>query len=1106
MFVYQGKTKLFDHSYSKELSEIIHSRYEQGNKTSYLSNFSYKLDKFLNQNRISEILDSINCVFSLIISIFYIISTYTHPENTESKRKTNIYLDIIETIFLVYFLAHFVLRLYCSQNRIIYILEIFNIVDIASSICLILSKQKFAFNNNIGYFLRGVRMIRIHYLFKMENILQKRTNEQIRYLYKLAITLISIIFISSAIILELENHYIRNKVGTREYLPIFSIYKFHDILYFEAVTLTTIGFGDITPKSEFGRLAVIFTVGIVIGVLPAIFSKISIVFSLNTKYSRTRYTKYSKVPTHLVLVGDCGAESFDACLQELYHEDHANVDFDTVILQNKPNEEMLKIFQRKPYCNQIYYLVGNVLNQQDLDRAKTDDSICVIILANKLTKNHRQEDFNNIMKAFSILKYSYMKSEIRRTRVCIQLILPETKEIYYNSLLQKFEYEQAPQIICLEEIKLQLLGKSCQCQGINAIIALLTTSKKPTIKEMEGIQINQIWMKEYLQGLENEIYCIKIRCEYLHNLTFNDLVKIIYELTDFIVIGTDVIHQELKPFVCLNPFSYNFSPFDHLIYLLASRQPNESEINDLLEKYLENHKKGIIENNIEMVKVKRLKKSYWANLERDFKPKRRGGGEENEEDENKNMFEYTNKNNNDYNNNNILTKKEEAEIQEYFYMNENIKIKEKNQDPRISNRRAFISTLRPRTQHESEYFSSELLEHHIIICGVNPNIKHLILPLRTKGKTKHFPILIIDKNEHIATDIWKEIQYYPDIYYMQGNPIKSEDLKKAGVSKAQAVVILSKYTQDNELLEMMDANSIFIYKAIKNESSDTLIIADLISSKAIGFISTLGDEHMDIFGYWLNEAFASGELYISSMLDTIICQAFYNPYILNIISQLMLGESSFKFPDETLNRLEQLKYIKSSLNLYKIKELLEKFRYNQEVPASKMTFKILFEFLIEKNMIPIGILRGPTSNYSQKYVFLAPNKEALINTDKDEVYVISSEEEQDIEEQKKNFELYNMTLIEKSNKIFKDMSDMAKKNVDEIINNLREEFSVKNIVNVTRNSLRNQFFLVYQKKEEEVIKQAKEEFNKENVEIKEDSDEIENDESGSKNSKDSKST
>ena len=62
-----------------------------------------------------------------------------------------------------------------------------------------------------------------------------------------------------------------------------------------------------------------------------------------------------------------------------------------------------------------------------------------------------------------------------------------------------------------------------------------------------------------------------------------------------------------------------------------------------------------------------------------------------------------------------------------------------------------------------------------------------------------------------------------DIYYMRGNPIKSDDLKKAGVSKAQAEVILSKYNLDNETLEMIGADTIFIYKAIKNESKKTLI-------------------------------------------------------------------------------------------------------------------------------------------------------------------------------------------------------------------------------------------------------------------------------------------
>ena len=622
-------------------------------------------------------------------------------------------------------------------------------------------------------------MVRIYYLFKMENILQRRTNEQIRYLYKLAVTLITIIFISSAIILELENNFTRGKQGTREFLTEYTLYQFHDILYFEAITLTTIGFGDITPKSDIGRCTVIITVGIVIAVLPALYSKISIVFSLNSKFSRIRYKKSSKKPNHLVLVGDCGPESFDACLQELYHEDHANIDFDTVILQIKPNEEMLKIFQRKTYCNNVFYLVGNVSNHEDLNRARTDNSICVIILANKLTTNHRQEDFNNIMKAFSILKYSNMVCGEPKTRVCIQLILPETKEIYYNSLLQKNKYEQGPQIICLEEIKLQLLGKSCLCQGINNIIALLTTSKKPSIKEIREIPYFQEWMKEYLEGLENEIYCIKIKCEYLHNLTFNDLVKIIYELTDFIVIGTDVIHQELKPFVCLNPFHYNFSPFDHLIYLIASRQPNEAEINDLLEKYLENQKKGIIENNIEMVKIKRSKKSYWANLNRSFKY------EDNSDENNSNINTYLD------NNNELINTDFNISFQE---KNININISSKEQEIlTTSNYHTFISSIRPRAREESEFFNYDILINHIIICGMSQNIKHLILPLRTRDKLKYYPILIIDKEEHIPYEIWSEIHYFPDIYYMQGDPIKNEDLIKGRINKSQAVVILSDY-------------------------------------------------------------------------------------------------------------------------------------------------------------------------------------------------------------------------------------------------------------------------------------------------------------------------
>ena len=988
MLVYKGKTKLFDHSYTKELSYIIKRSYDENKKISLETNISYKLEKFLTQHKVLEVLDILNCVFSTIVTIFYIISTYTHPEDTNLDKKMNKFMNVIETFIISYFILHYLLRLFCSQNRVITFFEILNLLDVIIIVSLILTKLKFIKDSSVEYYIRCIKIFRILILFKFENILQKRTNEQVSFLYEIAVILISIIFISNAIILELENKYIRD---SDDYESEDQLYKFHDIFYFELVTLSTVGLGDITPQTDLGRLVILITIITTIAVIPVIPSKVSTVFSLNSKYSRMKYNKNSKTPNHLVLIGNCGPESFEACLEELYHEDHANIDFDTVIMQKKPDERMLKIFEKKHYFNKIYYLVGDVLTHQDLERAKINNSICSIILANKVTSNHKKEDFYNIMKALSIVKYSKIVPNLSNTRVLLQLMLPETKEIYYNSLLQNGnENEQNIQIICLEEIKLQLLGKSCQCPGINTIIAMLITSKKPDIQIKDMYKLDP-WIKEYLTGLENEIYCIKIKCELLLNLNFNDLVKIIFELTDFIVIGTDVIHQELKPFVCLNPYNYRFSPFDHLIYLIASRQPNEEEINDLLQKYLENNKKGVVENNSELVKIKRLKTSYWANLDRNFKPKN------DFKDDSDNMEE----------NNNSSSDEEKALFNKIM--------NNKKSDYFFSNYHTFISTIRPRTRNECENFDFDILDQHIIICGISENIKHLILPLRTRDKFIHSPILIIHTDEHISFEVLNDIYYFPHVYYMQGNPLKNEDLKKARINKSKAVVILSSFKVDDSIV---DADSIFIFKAIKKEAKKALIIADLISSKSIEYLSDISEQEIEDTNFWLYKAFSSGEIYIQSMLDTLICQAFYNPYILNIISQLMLGESAFKFSIEISNRLNKLKYLKSSLNLYKVNFLLKKFNYSKEEETPEITFKTLFEFLIDKKMIAIAILRYDAES-KHKFVFMAPPQDITINKDFDEVYVISSEEEKNFFD-KKN-ERFNKRLIEKSNTKFTDM-------------------------------------------------------------------------------------
>ena len=1059
MYLIEGNTNVFTHQYQKEVREMINN--EGLVKNVQQTHFSYILDKLLTTSGAGEILDLINCSFTFIEVIFYIVSTYTYPEMKDQHRKTNNVIDIIETIFIIYFTFHFILRFYVSQSRFYFFFELNNLVDLSSIICIIFSRQNIVSDNN-KYFMRLFRMIRFVYLFKIEQILQRRTNEQIRYSYKLIISLITIIFLSSAIILEVENNKIRKE--NKE------LYRFHDVLYFEFVTLTTIGFGDITPASDLGRLSTIGTIVIIIAVIPALYSKLAIVFSLSSTYSRQSYNKMSNKTKHLIILGDCGPESYEACLQELYHEDHGNVNFDTVIMQTEPNEE-------------------NSLNHKDLFRCKSDNSMCVIILANKLVSDQRQEDFNNIMKAFSVKNFACMKTGIPKTRVSIQLLLPQTKDVYYSSLLTKKDFELNAQIICVEELKLQMLGKSCLCPGINTIIASLITSQKPSIDDIEeNIPVYFNWYQEYLEGLGTEIYCIKLKSEILHNMTFIDLVRLIYELTGFVVIGTDVVFEDLKPFVCLNPI-YAFSPFDHLIYLLAYNQPDENEINDILEDYIEQNKKGTIENNREMVKVRRLKKAYWANLGNDGLPlyeKKLNSSVTSVEDE-----INTTTSNLLYEESNIPQK-------------ENSKKLDKNQDPSIINKLGFINTIHPRTQHDSENFSEELLDHHIVVCGIGPNLKNLIMPLRARSvKVKTLPILIMDKSEHIPSELWKEIQYFPDVYYMQGNAIKSEDLKKAGIPKAEAVIILSSNIIEKDQEDMRDADTIFIYKAIKNEAKKTLIIADISSVNSIGYISNYGDENIESQGFWLSEAFASGELYISSMLDTLICQTFFNPYLLSIIQQLMLGDASFKFPIDVTNKLKEKKIIQSSLYFIKVKEYLEKFKI--EYTGKKIKYETLFYYLIERNMIPIGIFRNPEkiSRNNQKFVFLAPGKETLVDIEQDKIYVISNDSdnyEENNNNNQKDYILSNMKLIENSNELSLDLLNELRKTVEDSFLKFRNGLSVKELVNCTRSNLRNEFANVHQQKESQIIKEAKEEFEKEKEEYAEDSNE-ESSESNSSNIK-----
>lgn len=85
--------------------------------------------------------------------------------------------------------------------------------------------------------------------------------------------------------------------------------------------------------------------------------------------------------------------------------------------------------------------------------------------------------------------------------------------------------------------------------------------------------------------------------------------------------------------------------------------------------------------------------------------------------------------------------------------------------------------------------------------------------------------------------------------------------------------------------EMLDAQSIFIYKAIKKCNPELQVLTEMSYSSNIDFLlaERSGNELGKLSEFCYSNLFAAGEVYISAIIDTLTAQAFYNPNIVTIL-------------------------------------------------------------------------------------------------------------------------------------------------------------------------------------------------------------------------------
>ncbi|KAJ1507180.1 hypothetical protein HMI55_000866 [Coelomomyces lativittatus] len=613
-----------------------------------------------------------------------------------------------------------------------------------------------------------------------------------------------------------------------------------------------------------------------------------------------------------------------------------------VLGRRKLLKEVKSVFNSPFFKDRVTFLQGSALNHHDLTRAQVARAQGVFILSCR----SNTDDERNVLRVWAITNYS--------PSVPIYVYI-------YNSYYAQYIDNFVTSRICVHDLKQTILACNALHKGISTLITNLITPAIPLERYPSQ------WQVQYGDGTNNQIVELETRSFYI-GLSFKEVAAFLFEVSNIILFAVRTITLNGSEHVLINPAEkYKLSGLENLI-CIAQNLEEIDKVNKMSEKEFQKVFSGKFQSYEHASNIIPLSPPPF-------------------------LYEKKNHNSSNYDVMEPIT----------FITTEGlVRAQPLNSYHGTKVPLCFIK-LKPFATFQDVLLKQTRLSGHIVVFANTWELFWFFCTLRSIHIpiSEQRPILIFTRNLPTKEE-FKLLSVFPSFFILQGNFKQRHDLLMAQIHLAHSVVIFSSESthpdsDGTDRSEFMDLDAIMLCHLIKkiiNEMSShpVQVVIELQAREALKYLSPTPRPQTDLrtSQIYPNEAltkkpqnsntfyhplYASGEGFISSMLDNLLFQDFFNPAILNIVNQLSGVRSAV---DELYDK--EFEVDPSNLSLIPLPKEFD-----------KKSFRYLFhEFCMKYGIIPLGLYRAPSRSLENQepFVYTGPFPETILRKT-DEVFILT---------------------------------------------------------------------------------------------------------------------